>query len=56
MVNLYLRDYCQECPHFEVQCDEFSLGDGRKEFAIKCRKRDRCDLIKSYLERKAVKS
>lgn len=59
MIELSVKDYCQECPDFDakvtVKYDEIENVKGKKSkiiyTTVTCKHAKRCEGIKRYLER-----
>lgn len=51
MIELKIKDYCQDCPEFDVDIDEYLRIDGcAKHTLIRCKHEKKCLSIKTHLE------
>ena len=55
MIKLEVESYCHECPGFEATVEETLIPIACPDYYIHCAHRDKCDMIKRYLERKTIK-
>ena len=58
MINLQVKDYCQDCPYFEPRADKLSAIDLfdkplQTETYITCENKETCERIVEYLQTKA---
>lgn len=51
MIELKINDYCQDCPEFDADIDEyFRMDGGAKHTLISCKHEKKCLSIKTHLE------
>lgn len=51
MIELKIKDYCQDCTEFDVDIDEYLRIDGcAKHTLIRCKHEKKCLSIKTHLE------
>lgn len=52
MIELKIKDYCQDCPEFDADIDEYlRIDGGAKHTLISCKHEKKCLSIKTHLEK-----
>ena len=52
MIRLDVKQYCHDCANFEADVKRTLFIKGKPEIVVQCEFKDRCDLIKEYIENK----
>ena len=51
MIQLSVRDYCQNCPCFKADVDKIAYSNGQADTMITCANHTQCELINNHLKK-----